>query len=183
MNRFQDLLSGGDLRSIGNSNMIVELISDQSDFDELMECLKHTDRQVVMRTADAIEKISLKNKDYLQKHKDLILGLCRSAKEIELKWHLAQIATILRLNWKEFNELWRLLTNWVIDKKESRIVRVFSLQGLFDLLPQNPNLAEEFKDLLISIEPENIPSINARIRKLKMGLEKNYGTNRISSGN
>ena len=35
MNAFEQLLAGGDLRTIGNSNRVVGLVQNQKDFDEL----------------------------------------------------------------------------------------------------------------------------------------------------
>ncbi|MGB4849209.1 MAG: hypothetical protein WBP41_14895, partial [Saprospiraceae bacterium] len=63
--------------------------------------------------------------------------------------------------------IWQTLTTWVTNKKESKIVRVNSLQGLHNLLSQNQELTQDFNLTLSKIEMENIPSINARIRKLK----------------
>lgn len=59
MIKFERLLSGGDLRSIGNCNTVISKIKNQNDFDELIKFLFHNDRIVVMHTADAIEKISI----------------------------------------------------------------------------------------------------------------------------
>ncbi|HET9057232.1 MAG TPA: hypothetical protein VFN30_10335 [Chitinophagaceae bacterium] len=167
MNHFDEILSVGDLRSIGQSNKVVSLINNQNNFDELFQQLFHQDRKVVMRAADAIEKITLKNPVYLKKHKDKILLLCNKAKDKELKWHLALIIPRLSLNKKEFGWAWQILTNWVKDKKESRIVRVNSLQALFVLLPQNKELMQDFNLTIEEIANENIPSLNARIKKLK----------------
>jgi hypothetical protein len=52
-----NLLRGGDLRSIGQSDTVVQLINNQEQFDELFELLFHSDRRIVMRSAD-----SMKNK-------------------------------------------------------------------------------------------------------------------------
>lgn len=75
MLKFVKLLSGGDLRSIGKSNSIVPKVKNQNDFDELFKCLFHKDRIVVMRAADAIEKITVSNPLYLIKHKKKIIEL------------------------------------------------------------------------------------------------------------
>ncbi|HXL56509.1 MAG TPA: hypothetical protein VN958_09645 [Chitinophagaceae bacterium] len=39
MKTFGELLSGGDLRSIGKSNGVAALITDQKGFDNLFSCL------------------------------------------------------------------------------------------------------------------------------------------------
>ena len=167
MKHFDDILKGGDLRSIGQSNKVVLLVNDQQSFDELFRHLFHSDRKVVMRTADAIEKITLKNAEYLKQHKAEIVSLCNNAQDIELKWHLALLVTRVDLTKEEVGNLWQTLINWATDKKESKIVRVNSLQALFNLLQTNQELAEDFNLRLKEIGRENIPSINARIRKLK----------------
>jgi hypothetical protein len=58
MLQLQQLLSGGDLRSVGNVVFIIAQIKSQEDFDELFLYLVHPDQVVVMRAADAIEKIA-----------------------------------------------------------------------------------------------------------------------------
>lgn len=63
--------------------------------------------------------------------------------------------------------IWALLTKWATDRKESKIVRVNSIQGLFNLLQQNPDLSQDFNLTLSEIEKEKIASLNARIKKLQ----------------
>ena len=167
MKHFDDILKGGDLRSIGQSNKVVSLIDNQQNFDELFQQLFHIDRKVVMRAADAIEKITVNNPGYLKPHKNVILKLCDTAKNIELKWHLALLASRLSLTKRELGRVWQILTSWATDRNESRIVRVNSIQGLFNLLTQHKELEQDFNLTLTEIKRENIPSINARIRKLK----------------
>jgi hypothetical protein len=166
MSKFQDILQGGDLRSIGKANEIVALVKSQADFDDLFIGLTNADRKVVMRTADAIEKISIRSPDLLKKLKTQLLYFCETARNIELKWHLALIISRLRLTEKELGHIWQTLTKWATDKKESKIVRVNSIQGLSNLLKQKPELMQDFNLMVIEIEKDRIPSINARIKKL-----------------
>jgi hypothetical protein len=58
MNKIRNALTGGDLRSIGRSNEIVSSIKNQKEFDILFELLFSSDRILVMRAADAIEKVT-----------------------------------------------------------------------------------------------------------------------------
>lgn len=171
MEEFDKILSGGDLRSIGKNNFVILKIQTQKEFDQLFKNLFHKDRLVVMRTADAIEKITINNKQYLTKHKRQIIELLNVAKDKELKWHLALLIPRLHLDKKEFNEAWDTLSKWAKDKTNSRIVRVNSIQGLFEMLTQEKKRETDFSLTLSEIEKENIPSVNARIRKL--GMKKN----------
>jgi hypothetical protein len=167
MKNIDDILKGGDLRSIGKANEIVKEVNNQNDFDILFKGLFHTDRKVVMRSADAIEKITLTRPMLLTSHKKDILELCANAKHIELKWHLALLVSRLALTSDETGKVWNCLTEWATSKTESKIVRVNSVQGLFNLLQKNMELKQDFDQTIDKITNENIPSLNARVRKIK----------------
>jgi hypothetical protein len=167
MKRFEGLLSGGDLRSLGASRSLISRINNQTDFDALFEYLFHSDRLVVMRAADVIEKITIKHPHYFNKHKKRILELSLTAANKELQWHLAQFIPRLSLTGAELGKVWAVLTEWAKDKKNSKIVRVNALQALFDLAKKKISLMKDFNLTLSQLEKENIPSINARIRKLR----------------
>lgn len=167
MHKFEKLLSGGDLRSLGKSSWLVSNIQSQTDFDILFEYLSKGDRIEVMRASDAIEKITINYPSFLTKHKRKILELCETAIDKELKWHLALLVPRLHLSRNELGKSWDILTNWAKDKNNSRIVRVHSIQGLFELTKKETDLKQDLNLTLLEIMPENIPSINARIRKIK----------------
>ncbi len=163
----EKILSGGDLRSIGKSNSIIPKIQNQNDFDELFKFLFQKERLIVMRVADTIEKITINDPQYLIKHKKEIINLCKVAKDKELKWHLVLLIPRLALEGEELGYAWDTLTEWAKDKSNSRIVRVNSIQGLFEIKKQKSELEKDFYLTLSELERENIPSIRARIRKLK----------------
>ncbi len=71
-----------------------------------------------MRTADAIEKITVNDPGYLLHHKSDILNLCYTSKNIELKWHLALLVSRLSLTKKEIGTVWQTLTSWVRPKRK-----------------------------------------------------------------
>lgn len=167
MNRLLEALSGGDLRSLGNANAIVREVRSRKQFDQLFEGLFHPDRVIVMRAADAIEKITWKKQRYLLPHKQSLLGLLRTATNKELKWHLALLVPRLQLTRLELGRVWATLSDWALDTNESRIVRVNSVQALFDLLKHSPGLGGDFELTLAQLEREAVPSISARIRKLR----------------
>lgn len=168
INPFEELMKRGDLRSIGHSEEVIPLIDNRQNFDKLFELLFHNDRLVVMRTADAVEKITIDHPEYLKAHKKEILNLFDKAEDKELKWHLAQIVSRVKLNENEAGKAWQILTGWALDPKESRIVRTNSVHGLFNLLSQYPGLEQDFLLTIDQVTKENIPSINARLRQLKI---------------
>jgi hypothetical protein len=165
---FETILSGSDLRSIGKANYLVPRIKNQIDFDKLFACLYHPDRIVVMRAADAIEKLTSKDAIYLGKHEKKILELCSNAKNKELVWHLALMLPRLALNKEELHKSRDILIAWIRDKSNSRIVRVNAIQALYELAIKEPELMNDLNRVIKEIKKENIPSINARLRKLNL---------------
>ena len=166
-NDLLEKLSGGDLRSIGNVDLIVAQIQNQTDFENLFKCLHSDDRLVVMRAADAIEKITAKRSDFLSGHKEEILTFCEHADNIEFKWHLALLLPRLSFSENEYTNVWETLSSWLLNPKESKIVRTNSMQALFELSKQDLTAKEKFDSILSKVEKENIPSLLARIRKIR----------------
>lgn len=163
----RNLLSGGDLRSIGKNKEIVSGVKSQAEFDALFLFLYDQDNRVVLRSADAIEKISEEQPGYLDQHKEAILDWCKKVNEIGLQWHLALLLPRLKLTDKEFKYAWTILTAWAMDQSNSRIVRVNSIQGLYEMTKLKNEMKNDFKHILLVIESEHIPSLQARIRILK----------------
>lgn len=167
MINLETFLAGGDLRSIGKSNLVIAKIENQNDFDDLFRLLFHNDRIIVMRAADAIEKITISNSKYLAKYKKNIIDLCYVAKDKELKWHLALLIPRLKLVNGEFDKGWNILLKWAKDSTDSRIVRVNSIEALSQMAKHNNKYEKDLSLILSELRKENIPSINARIRRIQ----------------
>ena len=170
MKNLEKLLAGGNLRSLGKSKAVISGIRKQNDFDLLFEHIFHKDRIVVMRAADIIEKVTINNPQFLSKHKLAIIALSETDMNKELKWHLAQLIPRLALDKTELGKVWSILTKWVKDKSDSRIVRVNAIQGLFELSKKEDELIKDLKLTMLEVEAENIPSINARTRIIRKQL-------------
>ncbi|HTL81120.1 MAG TPA: hypothetical protein VL651_05425, partial [Bacteroidia bacterium] len=129
---FEKLLSGGDLRSIGKCEKVIAQVRTQKDFDNLFAYLFHADRLVVMRAADALEKITRVHPEYLAKHKKEMFALFASAGNKELKWHIPVMMARLEFSGTEFKKVWKGIVEWLYDKNNSKLVRVGALQGLYE---------------------------------------------------
>ena len=167
-NEFTHLLLGKDRRKLRRNQRAIEAVTDQHTFDALFALTFHHERSVAMRAVDAVEKITRTIPEYLQNHKSQLLSMLGGSDHKELKWHLAQLVARIDLNENELDVVKHFLTYWALNKNESKIVRVNSLQGLFELAGRHPEVEKEFKSTLSAMEHEMIPSIQARIRKLKM---------------
>jgi hypothetical protein len=172
MKDFAPLLLGGDLRSLARTHEVVKAVHDQETFDDLFTLLFHHERLLVMRAADAVEKITLSHPHFLFPHKKQLLNLLKSRTNKEVKWHVAQLVPRINLTQNELKEVWGVLTHQTQNPNESKIVRVDSLQALYELSQQFPEYRKQFEQALQAIEHEPYPSIQARVRKLKKLLAK-----------
>ena len=120
-----------------------------------------------MRAIDAVEKITSKRPEFLMDHKSQLLEILNSADHKELKWHIAQLIPRINLTTTELKNVWNKFAYWALNKTESKIVRVNAIQGLFDLSKVNRELEDDFEKIIFALEHEMIPSIQARIRKLR----------------
>lgn len=161
-------LRGGDLRSIGDADQVMAEIKDQHDFDALFQCLYDDERLVVMRAADAVEKVSSMHPEYLIPHQKKVMKLGASDINIELKWHVALLLSRLDLGEEERKTVFEILKGWASNPEESKIVRVNAIQALYELSKQDALLSTAFMELVECVKEENIASINARIRTLAL---------------
>jgi len=158
---------GRDLRINRRNEEVIRRIKDQPAFDELFAFLFHHERPLVMRAADAVEKVTRYHPEFLQVHKAQVMSLVKTSDHIELKWHIAQLLPRLALTPQEFEHVWHTLHYWALNPNEGKIVRVNALQGLYDLSQIYPAFKASFEDTLAALAHERIPSIQARIRKLR----------------
>lgn len=171
MNDFAHMLLGHDLRSIAKSNEVAASVKNQSDFDRLFELMLHHERLLVMRAADAVEKVTRKHRNFLQPHKAQLLSIVGNAVNKELKWHIAQLLPRLDLSGSELQQVWGILYYWAKNPNESKIARVNALQALSEIVQERPDMKSTFIKLLHALEKEPIPSLQARIRKINKSLK------------
>jgi len=166
----REVLSGGDLRSIGHVDAVVAYVGNDPDrFSELMTGLTD-DRPVVrMRSADAIEKVTRRHPKLLQAHQASLSQQLHRAIQQEVRWHLAQLMP--RLTWTEDEaaDIVQMLTDW-IDTETSNIVIVNSLQAIFDLSAMHSRFRDELKTLLETQIEIGSPAVKSRSKKLLQKL-------------
>lgn len=168
---FSNLLLGNDLRTVRQNATVVRTVKDQDSFDDLFVLVFHHQRPVVIRAVDAVEKVTIDHPEYLQPHKAQLMSVLKSADHKELKWHIAQLMPRLRLSEDELREVRNIFAYWALNKYESKIVRVNALQGLFDLSLKHPDVKNDVLMAISAMEHDRIPSIQARIRRLRKSLE------------
>jgi HEAT repeat protein len=161
-------LTGGDRRSIGRVDEVIAAVrQDPALFAVLIDGMEADDPLVRMRSADAIEKLTVDHPDWLCPHKDRILNDISAVSQQEVRWHLAQILPRLSLTAAERRQAVELLKSYLSDG--SAIVRTFSLQALADLAERDASLLPEVTALLEERLQSGSKAEQSRARKLLWG--------------
>ena len=164
-------LSGGDRRSIGQSNKVAALVLRRPTlFPELMRGLWDSDPLIRMRAADAAEKVSLRRPDLLQPFKTKLLRLLDETTQQELRWHLAQMIPRLRLSKKDRMRAASVFRFHL--GNQSSIVKTNAMQAMADLASIDDELLPEVKKLLTTLTEVGTAAMRARGRKLLQQLER-----------
>jgi HEAT repeat protein len=164
-------LEGGDLRSIGRSEEVVQdVLADPGLFEELLQGMLHEDPGIRMRSADAVEKVTHLHPEYLHPHKDLLLTQIAKIEQQEVRWHVAQIIPRLDLTVPESEAAIEILKGYLED--DSRIVRTFAMDALAGFAERNPELQPWVLTLVEEMVEIGSPSMQARGRKLLARLRK-----------
>ena len=165
------LLQGGDRRTIGRSDQVAEMVSGHAKlFPKLIAGLWSAEALVRMRAAQAAEKVTGKHRQLLQPYKDELLGLMAEAQEQELRWHLAVLVPRLELNARERQVAISSSHRYLEDR--SSIVKTFALQGLVDLVKDEPGIRSRVIDIVRQATRHGTPAMKARSRKLLTQLER-----------
>jgi hypothetical protein len=167
MNQLLSQLSGGDLRSIGKTNQVVKrVLADKILFDDLFAGLLQDNPVIRMRVADAVEKITKINPEWLGPYKLIILKKLVLIENKEIRWHMAQIIPRLKLTKAERVRVSKILFEWLLNKKESKIVRVMALQSLADISANDNQLRKTLIEELREIGKSEAPSLKSRSKKI-----------------
>jgi hypothetical protein len=90
-------LQGGDRRSIGKVDEVVDqVLGSAALFEELINGLLVDDPVIRMRSADAVEKVTLVKPELLTPHKKILIRLAGDTDQQEIRWHMAQILPRLK---------------------------------------------------------------------------------------
>ncbi|MGH9571359.1 MAG: hypothetical protein ACRD4F_17070 [Candidatus Angelobacter sp.] len=171
MSRIVDKLRGDDQRSIGRSNEVAEEIARNPKlFSEVFRAALAPNQVVRMRAADAIEKATRSQPEFLQPFKRQILKNVAEIQQKEVRWHVALVLPRLRLTSRERNWAISILLEYLEDK--SSIVRTFAMQGLAALALLEPQLRARVVPLLELLTASGSHAMRSRGRRLLASLRQ-----------
>lgn len=158
-------LSGGDRRSIGESNQAASAVIDHPELiGVLFQGLETSDPVLRMRCADAIEKATANRSELLLPFKDALLNRYSKVEQQEVRWHVAPMLARLPLTESEEINVVNLLLGYLNDR--SSIVRTLSMQALADIALRSHRLLPEIKRHIEELAGIGTPAMKARSRKL-----------------
>lgn len=164
-------LEGGDRRSIGAVPLLVKRVrANPTLFSPLIRGMAAPDPLIRMRCADAVEKVTRTHPEYLAPHKGWLIRLAATARQRELRWHLAQILPRLRLRRLERRRVIRILERYLLDR--SRLVKTFAMQALADIAAQDPELRDPIVRRLERLTHTGSAAMKSRGRELLAALRR-----------
>ncbi len=166
MSEILQKLRGGDLRSIGRAEEVVQdILRSPSLFGEVFDGMLNDDPLIRMRSADVLEKVSSKHPEYLKPYKERLISEVSKIKQQEVRWHVAQMFSRLEINDRERDRIIKILL-FYIDTSESKIVKTFSMQTLADLAKRDEAIRPQIIKILKNLVGAGSPAMKNRGNKL-----------------
>ena len=166
MSNILQKLKGGDLRSIGKADEVVQdILNKPSLFKIVFKGMTDSDPLIRMRSADVIEKVSSRHPDYLQPFKDRLINEVSEIEQQEVRWHVARMFSYIKINKKERDEVMKILLSY-IETDKSKIVKTFSMQTLADFAERDVSLRPQVIKIIEKVMKKGSPAIVSRGRKL-----------------
>lgn len=164
-------LSGGDRRSVGESNRAVLAVLENPELiGVLFQGVETTDPVLRMRCADVIEKVTANRPELLAPFKKKILNRLSKVEQQEVRWHVAPMLARLPLTEAEEATVVSLLLGYTNDR--SSIVKTMSMQALADVALRSHRLLPEIKQHIEELSIIGTPAMKARSKKLLKSLAK-----------
>lgn len=164
---FAHMLLAKRIRKEKRMRWVIDAVQDQNTFDELFKLLFHHEKSLILRAVEAVEKITSTHPEYLRPHKEQIVALLTSGDHKELKTHMVKLLPRLDFTPEELPAVWHTISYWAKNPNEHKTIRAGALQVLYEFAKRDPNHINELHNTLHDVGREPIPSIQAKIRKLR----------------
>jgi len=163
MNQVLEWLSGGDLRSDGQSQEVSEFVLNNPQvFDDLYAGLCVDDDVVRGRTADALEKVTRSRPDLLEAHLSELINLTRTETVMMVKMHLAMIFGHLAVFEEHVDDLVSVLFYLLDDGYV--FVRSWTISSLCIYARKYPSKHDRVLDKIAALQNDNSIAIRTRVR-------------------
>jgi len=131
--------------------------------------MTHDSPVIRMRCADAAEKVTAHTPQFLRPYKTRLIRLAATARQQEVRWHLAQPLSRLQLNRQQRLHVVAILGNYLTDK--SSIVKTFAMQALADVAAGDAQLWPGVRAIIARLTRSGTPAMRSRGRTLLRALQ------------
>jgi hypothetical protein len=165
----RELLTGGDRRSIADSNRARRMIErDRSLVDALVELANDDDWLVSQRALDLLEKLAHDHQDWIESHKRIFIGPLAESDKWEVRLQIVRALPLFR--WTPAQE--RRVESILIENVgfPQTFVRAWALDSLATLAAKRPRLRATVERHLRAFEHSTSKALQARARNIRARL-------------
>jgi len=163
------LLSGGDRRSIADSNRVRLLIdNDPSLAIELAALTADEDWLVTQRALDLLEKLAHEHPDWIAPHKQIFIGPLAASDKWEIRLQIVRALPLFRWSPADARRVEQILLENVTFPQI--FVRAWALDGLATLAERRPRLMPIVRTHLREFERSPSKALQARAKQIRARL-------------
>lgn len=140
--------------------------------EELLACCLVQETEIRSRASHALMTIARRKDDLLQPHTAFLLQKLMTIPQWEVRSHLCQTITLLKLDKEEIDRLVEILAEFLADK--SSIVRTCAMQAMVDLCGQSPGLVHMVRPVIADRTISGTAAMRARGRQLLKVLDRDF---------
>jgi hypothetical protein len=169
--QIRPLLSGGDRRSIAESNRVRVLIEhNPSLVIELATLTADQDWLVAQRALDLLEKLAHEHADWIEPHKNIFIGPLVTSDKWEIRLQIVRALPLFHWSRTEERRVEKILLDNVLFPQT--FVRAWALDGLTTLAERRPALMPVVRKYLRDFERSPSKALQARARQIRARLSK-----------
>ena len=168
--RIRGLLSGGDRRSLADSDRVRAMVEhDPSLVGELVALTRESDWLVALRALDLLEKLAHDHTDWVAPYKGIFLGPLARSDKWEIRLQIVRALPLFDWSPRQLERVEQVLIENV--RFPQTFVRAWALDGLSTLLDVRPSLGTVVKRHLRAFERAASKALRARARHIRARVE------------
>jgi len=171
MNRWQvrELLSGGDRRSIADSNRVRAMVEqDPGLVADLVALTRDEDWLVVQRSVDLLEKLAHEHPDWIAPHRRVFIGPLAEQEQWEIRLQIVRALPLFRWAPSQAKRV-RAILIANVDFPQT-FVRAWALDGVARLAEKDASVRPLLARKLREFEQSSSKALQARARQIRARL-------------
>jgi hypothetical protein len=167
------LLSGGDRRSIADSNRVRALIeAEPARIGELAALVDDENWLIAQRVLDLLEKLAHDHPEWVEPHKALFIGPLAASDQWEIRLQIVRALPLFRWTTLQAKRVEAILLQNV--GFPQTFVRAWALDGLATLAQRRKTLAPIVERYLREFERSTSKALQARARHIRARLARRH---------